>query len=306
MLPHALTPGARVAIVSPAGPVRDRDALDAGLERLRSWGLEPELMPHCLEATGYLAGDDAARAADLEAALEDESIRGIFCSRGGYGTMRLLEILNLDALRSDPKPIIGYSDITALHAAALAKTGVGTFHGPMVASRLGEFDDATAELQRALLFDANSPAPLPALEGASVVRPGVAEGELVGGNLALVGALLGTPAQIDTRNRLLFLEDIDEPPYRLDRLLTQLRLAGCFDEVAGILLGDFRRDGHDAAELEARVLERLAPVEVPIVRGLPFGHRAGSWTLPFGVRARLDATASDAPPHLALLEPAVQ
>ena len=313
--PKALRAGDRVAVVSPAGPLhpRRRAELDRGMELLRSWGLEPELAPHALDENGYLAGTDADRARDLQQAFEDERVRGVLCTRGGYGVTRILPLLDFRPLADDPKPVLGYSDITALLAAIHRTTGVIGLHGPMVAT-----PDSTAmgkamtEQQRRLLFDTARPAPLPGSDlgaPAHALVAGRGEGELVGGNLTLVCALIGTPWEIATAGRILFLEDVGEAPYRVDRMLTQLRTAGFLDDVAGVWLGDFHEEDTPVASLTpemARVLQdRLGDLDVPVVSGLPFGHRPESWTLPVGGRAEVRADDPAAVPKLRLLEPAV-
>lgn len=310
--PRRLQRGDRVAVLSPASPLRDdaRKALDQGMDWLRGLGLKPALGRHALQSDGYLAGTDAQRAADLQTALRDPDVRGIFCVRGGYGVTRLLEDLDLSALAADPKPIVGYSDITALLAAAFGRHGVIGLHGPMVATtKAYAMGKAMQQLQANLLFDPTRAPRLPESDlgpGPHVLNPGRAESRLVGGNLSLVCALLGTPDQIDTRGRLLLLEDVGEAPYRVDRMLTQLRHGGHLQQAAGILLGDFHREDTPLASEDAattRVLEeRLGGLDVPVVTGLPFGHRPESWTLPIGALARLDARDRAARPTLTLLE----
>lgn len=311
--PFALRPSDRVAVVAPAGPVRDREALDRGLARWRRYGWRPVVMPHALERHGYLAGDDEARAADLQRALEDPDLRAIVCARGGYGVMRILDRIDWEPLRSDPKPIVGYSDITALLAAAHAETGLVGLHGPMVAvSRAHALGPACEALQRRLLTETGRPPGLPADPEhlPHVLRPGVAEGRLVGGNLSLVCASMGTPWQIDPRGALLFLEDVGEAPYRLDRMLTQLRLAGVLQVAAGIVLGDFHLENTPPASVQGEVVavleDRLGDLRIPVAHGFPFGHRPRSWTLPYGGLARLVAEDPRAPARLELLEPAVR
>ncbi len=310
-LPRALRTGDKVAIVSPAGPLRSPETLDRGLARLRAWGLEPMVLPHAQDAARYLAGSDAARAADLQAALADAELRAVFATRGGYGCTRLLDRLDFAPLARDPKPIVGYSDLTALLAAAWRKVGLVGFHGPMVATVDSMAMEAACErLQRDLLFRAETP-PLPA-DGdqvAHAIRAGVAEGRLLGGNLALVTALIGTPWEIDFSGAVVFLEDTGEEPYRLDRMLTQLLATGAFARAAGVALGDFHVDdtplGSESAEVVEVLHERLGGLRIPVGRGFPFGHRPRSWTLPFGAMARLRCPDLARPARLELLEPAV-
>ncbi|MGE3173495.1 MAG: LD-carboxypeptidase [Planctomycetota bacterium] len=315
VLPRALRPGDPIAVLAPASGVRDADALQRGLARWRQWGFLPELLPHATSkldwpAGGPLAATDALRLADLQEAISNERYRAIVAVRGGYGTARLLPHVDLAPLRRDPKPILGYSDLTALLAAVWRDGGLVGFHGPMLATTaaMDPGPDGWA-LQRRLLTDATAAAALPAAEARGLC-PGTAEGPLLGGNLALVQSLLGTPWQLDTTGALLVLEDIGEAPYRVDRMLTQLRQAGVLDRAAGVVLGDFHVDGTElgsAAPAMTRVLdERLADLPIPVALGFPIGHRPGAWTLPFGVRARLAAPGRGEPATLQLLEPAVR
>jgi len=312
--PRALRRGDSVAVISPAGPLpaaRTAD-LDRGMDRLRAWGLRPTLARHARAQAGYLAGSDEERLGDLQRALDDPAVRAVFCVRGGYGCTRLLPGIDWSGFRKAPKPIVGYSDVTALLAAA-QREGVVGFHGPMVATSAGHaMGEAAAAQQRALLFDGERPVPLPAAEGdvAHVLVKGRAEGPLVGGNLSLVAALAGTPWAVRGRGAVLFLEDTDEPPYSVDRMLTQLRQSGALDGVAGVALGDFGfgKGGADAVRraMTPVFLDRLGDLGVPVAYGFPFGHRARSWTLPVGVRARLDAQNATRSATLSLLEPAVR
>ena len=309
----ALLPGDRVAVLSPAGPIRAADALDRGLARLREWGLEPVLMPHARDEEGYLASRDAARAEDLQSAIADPKVRGIFATRGGYGCTRILPRLDLAPLARDPKPIVGYSDLTALLAAAWKQVGLVGFHGPMVATldsmAMGRECEA---LQRDLLTRGRA-AVLPAADGEGVahaIRRGQADGCLLGGNLAIVCALIGTPWQIDFAGALAFLEDTGEEPYRIDRMLTQLQQSGAFARATGVVLGDFHAQdtplGSESAEMTAVLHERLGGLRIPVAYGFPFGHRPRAWTLPFGGMARLLCPELARPARLELLEPAVK
>lgn len=314
-MPPALQRGDEVAVVLPSSAVRDRDALDRGMDRLRAWGLRPSLVGDGDPCRGLdwpegseLAAEDDARLRALHEAFSEPRYRGVLCARGGYGAPRLLVDLDWSRLAADPKVLLGYSDITALLCGAAVAAQVASLHGPMVATT-EEMDagDACWDQQRALLFDA-APTSLPAAASGRTLRSGVAEGPLLGGNLAVLQGLLGTPWLPPLDGALLFLEDIGEAPYRVDRMLTQLRLAGVLDRVAGVLLGDFHVGGTSLASEHApmqRVLEeRLAHLDVPVACGLPFGHRPRSWTLPFGARAQLEAGPRGA--SLTLLEGAVR
>jgi muramoyltetrapeptide carboxypeptidase len=291
--PAALRPGARIALVAPAGPVRDT-AIDRAAGRLRDWGWEPVLGPHARGShLGYLSAPDAKRAGDLNAALRDPSIDAVWCLRGGYGVMRILPDVDWDALVARPRPVIGYSDNTALHC-MFARRGVVSFHGPHPATE--EFNDFSRDALLRVLTSAEPAGLLPFPAGsegrAETVAPGVAEGPLVGGNLSLIAGTLGTPYAVDTRGALLFLEEVGEAAYKLDRLLTQLRLGGVLDGVAGVVVGQITEVPDSRPGAAAEVLrDRLGDLGVPVATGFPFGHVDDNWTLPLGVRARLDADA---------------
>lgn len=314
-LPPALKPDDEVAVIVPSSAVRDRGALDRGIDRLRAWGLHPSVVCGGEPDRGLgwpegseLADHDSVRLDALHTALREPRFRGVFCARGGYGAPRLLADVDWSLLAADPKPLVGYSDITALLCGAAVGAGVASLHGPMVAtSDAMDAGEECWEQQRRLLFD-RRPAPFPTPDGAHTVRAGVAEGALIGGNLAVLQGLVGTPWLPPLDGALLFLEDIGEAPYRVDRMLTHLRLAGLLDRVAGVVLGDFHVSGAALASEHApmrRVLEeRLADLSVPVAQAFPFGHRPASWTLPFGAQARLEADAGGA--HLTLLEGCVR
>jgi muramoyltetrapeptide carboxypeptidase len=300
--PPALHPGSRIALISPAGPSKP-DRLERAVARCRELGVDAVRGRNVLARNGYLAGDDAMRLADFAAAVDDPSIDAIWSLRGGYGTMRLLDRLDLSAMRERPKAFIGFSDNTAVHL-ALARLGVVSFHGAHAGAEYGEF--TTACLRR-VVFEADAAAELPMPRGACAQRlsPGTAEASLTGGNLSLLAASCGTPFQLDARDRIVFIEDINEPAYRVDRAFTQLRLAGCLDGVRGFAFGAFSWDNPEADdqppshELLARLIE---PFGVPALAGLPFGHIDEQWCLPLGVRARLGADEGT----LSLLEPATR
>jgi muramoyltetrapeptide carboxypeptidase len=303
--PPLLRPGARVALVAPAGPLPE-GAVERAVERVRAWGWEPLPGEHCRRRRGYLSGTDEERAADLNAALRAPDNDAVWCLRGGYGTMRILERIDWGALVRRPRPLIGFSDNTALHL-ALYRRGVVSFHGPHPATpELPEF--SRAGLLR-LLTRAEPAGILPFPTGgpkrADTLSPGSAEGPLVGGNLALLAATVGTPCALRAKGAILFLEDVGEAAYRVDRMLSQLLLSGALGGVAGVAVGAFSEA--PAAETEELpsaaevVADRLGGLGVPIAFGFPFGHIDESWTLPLGVRARLDADAG----MLELREPAV-
>ena len=293
---RTLQPGALIGVVAPAGPVKP-SAL-AQLDPLYArFGYRVRLYPGCRADIGYLAGDDATRLADLHDALADDEVAALHCLRGGYGTMRLLDGIDTALLRAKPKLLIGYSDITALHA-LWALHGLPSLHAPMPASDLikpGREADVQAlfTLLRDGLAagDALAPALDPAPRASGLHASGAAEGMLIGGNLSLVAALLGTRWAWEARGAILFLEDVNEELYRVDRMLTHLRLAGVLDAVAGIVLGSFTEEASPAALLHEMLVPLCRRQGKPLLAGWPSGHGTPNLPLPMGVRATLDADA---------------
>ncbi|GAA5019898.1 LD-carboxypeptidase [Kitasatospora paranensis] len=292
--PPALRPGDTVAVLCGSSPVGDRDHLESGLRALASVGLRPEVLASA-RATGgrydYLAGDDELRAADLTRALTDPRYAAVLTACGGYGMQRTLERMDWSRIdASAPKAVVGYSDVTALLEALAAKLGWVSLFGPMVAC--GGFREGPDEYDfRQLMKLLRTPGEVTGLRfpAARTLHPGVAEGVTIGGTATLLAASLGTDTCYPARDAILFLEDIDEKPYRLDRAFTQLRRAtGYLDGVAGILLGTFTDCG--APEQVDRLLaERFGDLGVPVLAGANIGHRTAMQTYPVGVRARLDA-----------------
>ena len=305
-----LRPGDRVAVIAPSGPAEPA-RLAAGCAALRGLGLDAVVGEHALDRVNLgapgpvredwhrLAGGDADRAADLQSAWCDPGVRAVVCARGGYGATRVLDHLDWDALDAAaraagaPKVLHGSSDITALHTAFGTRLGVTTSFGPMPAGLLAEDEpdgDTLAGL-RAALF--GGPVSVP---GTRVLRPGRAEGPLTGGTLSLLTALLGTPyAAPPAAGRIVFLEDVAEAPYRIDRMLVQLLQAGWFDGAAGVALGTWRDCG-DPAELDAVFTARLGPLGVPVLAGVPAGHGPRQLTLELGAPAVLTASPQDQRP----------
>lgn len=290
-LPRVLRAGDKVAIVAPAGPVQP-ERLEAGLQVLRGWGLQPQVYPHVLTQTGFLAGTDAQRSADLCAALTDPSISAVLCARGGYGVQRILATLDYSALRQAPKLLMGFSDITALHGALWRHAGWRTVHGPVI-GQLGE-GGATAEAARQVLMSAAEVQVHadPTTPTYRVQAPGRAEGILLGGNLTMLASALGTVYMPDLRGAVLLLEDVGEAPYRIDRVLTQLLSAGAFEQLAGIVIGQFEcRDSKYGVVVEDVLMERLHGLGVPILGGLPIGHGTPNVAVPLGSPAFIDVNA---------------
>ena len=276
-------------MISPSGPLQGPHELERAVATAESLGWEVEVGQHALRRTGYFAGDDAQRGDDLLAALHDDRIDGIWCLRGGYGAARLLPRLSVELLQRFPKALLGYSDITALHA-AWQHAGLVSYHGPTARAPLSDF--SRDSLVRALQAGTDSCGVAP---DARIVRGGRVTGRLVGGNLALVSSLCGTPWAVDCRDAIVVLEDVGEATYRLDRMLTQLRLAGALDGCVGVAFGhctdcpDTTEDG--TRTVEAIVTELADVLQVPTLHGIPVGHISDQWTVPFGAMATLDADA---------------
>ncbi|MQA90124.1 MAG: LD-carboxypeptidase [Gemmatimonas sp.] len=302
--PRRLRPGAVVSLVAPAGPLGG-GAVERASERVHGLGWTPRVGRHARNRHGYLAGTDEERLTDLQAAIDSPDNDAIWCLRGGYGTMRILPRLDFRELLQRPRPFIGYSDNTAIHL-AIRKLGMVSLHGPHPATL--EFPELTrSELGRMLEGDrAPRLLPFPADgPGVETLVGGTATGRLVGGNLSLLAATVGSAFQLDARDSLVFIEEVSEPAYRVDRLLSQLLLAGRFEGAAGVLVGAISdRPDADAPGIphpREVVLDRLGGLGIPLAYGFPFGHIPESWTLPIGIRARFDASAGT----LELLEPAV-
>ena len=263
---------------------------------------------------GFLAGNDSERADDIQRMFKDREVRAVIALRGGYGSGRLLDILDWDIIGANPKVLLGHSDLTALLNAVHQRTRMVTFWGPMAGYDLGRspslfklrhLRSVTCSAAAPIRLPASPPSPRRKLR---VISPGKVEAPLVGGNLSIIASLIGTPYEIDTSGRLFFFEDVDEEPYKIDRMLNQLSLAGKLRDAAGIIVGycvDCESSGRMRRSFRlAEVLDHwLSPLDVPVIYGLPIGHEGEKITLPIGVRARLDASDK---PSVTLLEPAVR
>lgn len=292
LLPRRLVPGSRVALVAPGGPV-DPDRIEGAQQRCRIEGLEPVVFPGASGKRGYLAGTDAQRLGDLQVAFDDPSIDAVWALRGGYGALRILDDLDLRRQLEDPVPFIGFSDNTAIHMRHWS-LGVVSFHGPHPTE---PFPLETEESFRRVLCQPSPSGPLRPRPGDPEPRrllAGQVEAPLVGGNLAILTSMCGTPYALDAAGCILFLEDVGEATYKLDRMLVQLRRSGALEGVVGLALGRFTDvpDGHDhpVVELLTEFAEQLG---VPAVADLPFGHVEHNSTLPVGGTARLDADAAE-------------
>ncbi|HYF91383.1 MAG TPA: LD-carboxypeptidase [Symbiobacteriaceae bacterium] len=310
---RSLRPGATIGVVAPSSPVPEAD-LREGLERLHASGFRTVVGQSVLAQHGNYAGTDAERAADFNRIWADPAVDGIICARGGEGAMRILERIDWAMVAANPKFFCGFSDITALHVAMELRAGLVTFHGPMIAAfgkvEAHAYNEArllAAMTSSAPLGEVPWPAPGEGVPTPLTVQPGVAEGRLLGGNLCLLAHLMGTPWEPDFKGRILLLEDVNEAPYRIDRMLVQFLLAGKLQKAAGILFGDspscmHHPEGKPSLTMPEVFAELLEPLGIPVLYGFPCGHTAYRATLPLGTAVRLDATAGT----LTVLEPALQ
>lgn len=310
--PPRLKPGDTVGLVCPAAPAYSREQVQITIESLQALGLKTRVAPHIYDRYGYLAGQDADRAADLNRFFADPSINALMAMHGGWGCARLLPLLDYEQIRRNPKILIGYSDITALLLAITAKTGLATMHGPVGSVTWNRF---TVDWLKRVLMDAE---PVrfqnPVGKGETLTQttdrittlhPGAARGRLLGGNLTVLSHLIGTPYVPDWRGAILFLEDVQEEPYRVDRMMAQLKLAGILDQVAGVVFGKCTKceaeGGYGSLTLEDVLATYLAPLNVPAFSGAMIGHIVDKFTIPLGINAEIDATKGT----IQLLEAAV-
>jgi len=311
--PPRLKRGDTVGLIKPAGYLADDFEVQLVMEAVTAMGLVPKAAPHLGSRFGYLAGQDKDRAADLHAMYADEAVRAVFAVRGGWGSARILPYLDFDLIRAHPKLLIGFSDITALHLAFAARAGFATIHGPNAGSSWSKY---SWDNFKALAFAGATPllANPAAQEDRLVqrawrtqtIRPGKAVGRLLGGNLTVLTSLLGTPYLPNFDGAILFLEDVDEAEYRIDRMLTQLALAGILGRVAGVVFGQCTNCRATTSSIGGFTLsevlrQHLEPLGVPVYQGALFGHVDDQFSLPVGVRAEIDSTTGT----LRILDPAV-
>jgi muramoyltetrapeptide carboxypeptidase len=293
--PPRLNPGDLIGIAAPSGPVLSHQKLNKGIRYLETLGYMVVLAPHAVEQRGYLAGFDKDRAQDLNDLFGNPHVRAIFVARGGYGMPRILPLLDYQLIRRNPKILVGYSDVTALQLGLLAKTGLVTFAGPMVATDIFRLQGLAEETFWRCLTSTKPLGRLgnPTGRKLSTINKGIGHGRLVGGNLSVLSALAGTEYLPDLRGAVLLLEEIDEQPYRIDRMLHQLKLAKLLDRLAGVVLGGFtncvpsdkRKPSLSLGEI---FRDTFASVRAPVLVNLHHGHVADSLTLPLGVSARVD------------------
>ncbi len=286
-VPPPVSPGARIAVVAPGSPPRDPRALRRGMARLSGWGYEPVPGRHLFARRGDLAGTDAERSEDLLVALTDPTIAAVWAARGGWGTARLLAGLDLARVARRPRWLIGFSDVTSLQLALFGR-GICSWYAPVVAE-LADPRRVVASDLRKMLADPRAARRI----GARTIIPGRAAGPLAGGCLSLLAASAGTVWQPDLRGAVVFLEEVGEAPYRVDRMLWQVRAAGILDGIAGLAFGQFvdcrAPAGRASRSLAAVLAEHAREIGVPTVSGLPVGHGPRARALPIGFNARLDA-----------------
>ena len=294
-IPKPLFPGARVALVAPASAVPE-GKLQPALDFVRALGMEPVTYPSCYFANrdGYLAATDAQRAKEINDAFADETIDGIWCIRGGYGGHRILPLLDTETIRSNPKWFGGYSDVTALHTYFNQTCGFETYHCTMPSTEFNTDEFTMGWLKKALFGTLEGQLSYPENHQVNTLVPGMVTAPLCGGNLSLLAASLGTPWEIDTKGKILFLEDIGEKTYRVDGMLTQLRNAGKFAECAGIILGawtDCPPEYPEKTLLLPEIFEHLiVPAGKPTLMDVPCGHVLPTLALAMGHVCMLDAT----------------
>ena len=293
--PKALKKGDTIGLIAPSSPTDKIENVEKSINVLKGQGFNVVVGESCYQRYGYLSGSDEVRANDMNKMFKDKNIDAVFCLRGGYGTPRILDLLDYEEIKNNPKLFIGYSDITALHIVLSNNCNMVTFHGPMATSdMIDDFDDFSRQCYMKAI---TSTEPLgfiknpDGVEIKSLVK-GFAKGKIIGGNLALLTATIGTPYEVDTKGKLFFIEEVEEFTYRVDRMLTQLKLAGKFNDCTGIILGDFKDcnpQTPDDLTLSQVFDDIIVPAGKPTIYNLKAGHCNTKVTIPFGVDAELDA-----------------
>ena len=299
--PPRLKAGDKLGIVAPGSYISEEELQDS-IKNLNQLGFETTYSEKVLLQSGYFAGSDKDRAEDLMEKFLDKSVKGIVCARGGYGCSRILPMLDYDVIRSNPKILIGYSDITALLYGIYQKSGLITFHGPVGTSSFNDysvdnFKRVLMNPERSEMFKNSISGEDENIYGVTTISEGKGKGRLVGGNLSIMVSLIGTEYDVDYSGKIIFIEEVGEEPYRVDRMLTQLIQAGKFDHAAGIMMGIFRKcEVKENSDLTAKsfnlmevLQDRFGNFKIPVVYGMSFGHVKDKFTIPFGALAELDA-----------------
>ncbi|MDP3684852.1 MAG: LD-carboxypeptidase [Ignavibacteria bacterium] len=295
--PESLRNGDTIGIISPASSPDDLSRINKGVNYFERLGYQVEVGKNVGKYEGYLAGTDEERIEDLHDMFSNKNIRAIICVRGGYGSPRLLDKIDYQLIKKNPKIFVGYSDITALQLAFFTKANLVTFAGPMVAvdfhSEINRYTEeifwrtitSTKKIEKVILPEGESLLPM---------KKGRAEGEIIGGNLSLILSLLGSPYIPKLKDKILFLEDIDEAPYKVDRMLNQLTIAGILKKISGVLLGEFTDCVEKDAEKKTLTLDEvfekyLGELRIPVIKNFPHGHRKANHTIPFGIKTKVNA-----------------
>ncbi|MDH5434444.1 MAG: LD-carboxypeptidase [Gammaproteobacteria bacterium] len=302
--PKRLASGQTIGLIAPSSNAWEDEEIYFAMDILKSFGFKVREGKHLFQRHGYLAGQDKERAWDVNQMFRDKSVDAIYCLRGGYGAPRILPYLDYKMIKANPKVIIGYSDVTALLNAIFTQTGLITFHGPIAKQNFSEY---TLENFKKIMFQPAQPLDLAAppvfeqVEGQaekdnrlSTITGGKASGRLIGGNLSLMVKLVGTPYEPDYKNNILFLEDVEEAPYRMDGMLTHLKIAGRLNQLSGIVFGkctDCRAKSGPSLSMEQVLKDRLGDLDIPVLRGVMIGHIEDMSTIPVGAKATLDADA---------------
>jgi muramoyltetrapeptide carboxypeptidase len=281
--PPRLKPGDTIGIVAPAGPF-DPEKFMKGKTVLESMGFQTFFDEGIFQKHGFLAGTDIQRSDQVNRLFADPSVQAIVCARGGYGSMRILSFLDFETIQTHPKIFLGFSDVSALLAILYDRCGLVTFHGPLVTTLAKATEKTIMAMKTALASDVSLEL-IP--ENSSVIKPGVCSGILAGGNLTTLCHLIGTPYAPNFKGKILLLEDVGEMPYRIDRMLTQMKLAGCFNGIAGLILGTFKECGqlYEIVEIFSNIFE---DADIPILAGFDMGHGEHNLTIPMGLGATLD------------------
>lgn len=308
MKPKALKKGDTIGLIAPSSPVGEKKAQNC-IDWVKSMGYGVKWGQSIFGGRGYLSGSDELRVNDINMMFSDEEVDAIFCIRGGYGTMRLLDNIDYEMIRKNPKIFIGFSDITALHTAFFQNSDLITFHGPMVAGYAKKDLDPLSRdyLDRALmraepLGDIINPSEF----SIKAYNGGNASGQVVGGNLSLLSDTMGTPYEIDTKDKILLIEEVDERPYKIDRMLLHLKLGGKFKDAAGIVIGDWAdcepEEGKESLTIDEIIEDIVVPCGKPVLSGYKIGHCTPNITIPIGAEAYIDCSSM----RFAITESAVQ